>query len=501
MTSSQRIIVNTAAQYTRTIINVCLSLYSTRLILAALGQTDYGIFSVVAGVVAMLSFMTNALVTTTQRYLSFYHGKGEKEKIRQMFANSLLLHILIGGAVLVVLAGLAYPVIYSLLKIEAGREMAALTVYIATVLMLSLTFLTAPFRALFVARENIVYISVIDVLDGVLRLIIAIFLTYIVSYDKLITYSFLLIGISIFNLLAFAIYSLTHYEECHIPSVKEWNTDCIKELSSFAGWSIYGTGCIVIRNQGIAVLLNIFFGTIANAAYGLAQQVSGAVAFISTSILNAINPQIMKNEGAGDRQRMLTLAGYGSKYALLLLSLVSIPIIFEMDSILQLWLVDVPQYAVSFCRIMLIAAICDQITIGLTSANQATGNIKLYTIVFYTYKLLTLIAIGICMACGVNPATSLWCFVIVEFTGSFVRVVLLKYQIHISFSFFIKETLLRSILPILSMILASYACMHYVHAPYRFLYTICSSILVGCIMIWYTSLEDKEKQYINNLLK
>ena len=139
MTSSQRIVVNTAAQYTRTIINVCLSLYSTRLILAALGKTDFGIFSVVAGVVAMLAFMTNALVSTTQRYLSFHHGKGDKEALSRVFGNSMLLHIVIGIGTLVVMGALTYPILFSLLKIEAGREMAAVAVYLSAVVMLMLT--------------------------------------------------------------------------------------------------------------------------------------------------------------------------------------------------------------------------------------------------------------------------------------------------------------------------------------------------------------------------
>ena len=159
MTSSQRIIVNTAAQYLRTIINVCLSLYATRLILAVLGQTDYGIYSVVAGIISMLAFITNALVSTTQRYLSFHHGKGDKQVVHQVFGNSMLLHLLITGLLAIVFGLLAYPVIHHVLHIEPERLQAAMWVYVTAVVMLCLSFVTAPFRALFIARENIVYIS------------------------------------------------------------------------------------------------------------------------------------------------------------------------------------------------------------------------------------------------------------------------------------------------------------------------------------------------------
>ena len=169
MTNSNRIIINTMAQYTRTIINVCLSLYSTRLILSALGQSDYGIYSVVAGVIAMMSFITNALVVTTQRFLSIYHGKNDPQKIRQIFGNSMLLHILIASILGVVLFCLGSWITHDFLNIVVERQQAAWYVYNAAVVMLMLTFITAPIRALFIARENIVYISIVDVVDGILK--------------------------------------------------------------------------------------------------------------------------------------------------------------------------------------------------------------------------------------------------------------------------------------------------------------------------------------------
>lgn len=501
MTSQQRIVVNTAAQYTRTIINVCLSLYSTRLILAALGQTDYGIYSVVAGVVAMLSFMTNALVTTTQRYLSFNHGKNDPAKVYQVFGNSVLLHLVIGLGLLLVLSAVEYPIVYQLLNIEPERLSAATAVYFAATIMLLLAFLTAPFRALFIARENIVYISVIDVLDGILKLLIAIFLTHITGYDKLVVYSVLLIGIALFNLIAFAGYALPAFEECHLPRLREWDRQHIRGLSGFAGWTIYGTGCVIVRNQGIAVLLNIFCSTIANAAYGIAQQVSGAVAFISTSIINAINPQIMKAEGAGDRERMIRLAEYESKYAFLLLALISIPLIFEMDAILQLWLTEVPPYAVGFCQLMLLAAVFDQLSIGLTSANQAIGKIRTYTLVFYSFKLATLFAIWLCLLLGMNPVTSIWCYVAVELLGSLLRLVLLKHQANINVWHFIVNVMLRVLVPFVVITAISYLCIKFIDHPYRLVFTLLLAMIGGGLTIWLTALSKEEKNVFYTMLK
>lgn len=500
MTNSQRVILNTTAQYARTLINVCLSLYSTRLILNALGQSDYGIYSVVAGVVAMLSFVTNALVTTTQRFLSVHHGKNDAQKIHQIFGNSMLLHLIIGGGLTIVLCAMGSWTIHQVLNIDAERLVAAHWVYYAAVVMLCLSFITAPIRALFIARENIVYISIVDVLDGILKLLIAIGLTYI-AYDKLISYAGLMVGISLFNLLAFAVYAAYKFPEFHCPRRKEWDKGLIKELASFAGWTTYSAGCIIARNQGIAVVLNWFYGTIINSAYGIAQQVLGAVQFVSTSIINAINPQIMKAEGGNNRERMVLLSQYTSKYSFLLLALVAIPIIAEMDTLLQWWLGEVPEHTGMFCKLMLVASLCDQLSIGLTSANQAIGNIKKYTLIFYTTKLLVIVAGWICLYKGLPIASVMWCYVVIELLTSLMRLPLMKWIADIAIIPFCKHVFSRIILPLIAMIAVCYIMTSYVEYRYRVLLTVCVSAIVGIAMIWLSALDKKEKELIKQSVK
>lgn len=496
MTNSQRIIVNTAAQYTRTIINVCLSLYSTRLILAALGQSDYGIYSVVAGVVAMLSFITNALVVTTQRFLSFNHGKGDKDKIYQIFGNSVLLHLLIGAILVVILASLTHPVTHHFLNIDTARLNAASIVYMATILMLLLTFITAPFRALFIARENIVYISVVDILDGVFKVLAAILLASISSYDRLILYAALMTGISVFNLLAFSIYAFTHYEECHLPKLNEWNKEYIHELSGFAGWTVYSTGCIIARTQGLSVILNRTFGTMVNAAYGIALNVTSAVHFLAQSVTNAINPQIVKAEGRGDHQKMVSLSESVSKYATLLISMVAIPVIAEMDAILSWWLTEVPENAVMFCRFVIAASIVDQLTIGLGCANQAIGKIRTYSIVINTIKVLTLPAAWGCLKVGLPVVSTMWCYIGFEFICAMARLPFLKVTAGISMRIFILHVFMRILCPIIVLVLCSVLITIYIEVPYRFILTICCSGICGLITSWFTALNQDEQRYI-----
>lgn len=500
MTNSNRIIINTMAQYTRTIINVCLSLYSTRLILSALGQSDYGIYSVVAGVIAMMSFITNALVVTTQRFLSIYHGKNDPQKIRQIFGNSMLLHILIASILGVVLFCLGSWITHDFLNIVVERQQAAWYVYNAAVVMLMLTFITAPIRALFIARENIVYISIVDVVDGILKLLIAIGLSHI-AYDHLVSYSVLMAGITLVNLLAFSIYASAKFPEFHLPRLRDWDKQFIKELSHFAGWTTYSMGCIIGRNQGIAVVLNIFYGTIVNSAYGIAQQVLGAVQFISTSILNAMNPQIMKAEGSGDRSRMVRLCEYESKYAFLLLSLVAIPLIAEMDTVLHFWLGEVPEHAVMFCRCILAASLCDQISVGLTTANQAVGKIRTYNLIFYTFKLLVVILAWGCIKAGLPLVSVMWCYIGVELFTSLLRLPLMKRIANIAILPFCRNVFLKIIVPATTMSIVCYISICYINLSWRIILTILLSAATGLLSIWITSLEKEEKQHITQLIK
>lgn len=487
------------AQYLRTIVNVCLSLYSTRLILSALGQSDYGVYSVVAGVVAMLSFVTNALIITTQRYLSFHHGKKDIGQVRLVFGNSWLLHVFMGLLLVAVLCIVGPWITQEFLNIEDARRGAALFVYFAAVAMLFLSFITAPIRALFVARENIVYTSVIDVLDGVLRLVIAILLARI-TYDHLIAYSSMLICISIFNILAFSIYAGIKFPEFHLPKISELDKKYIKGLSNFAGWTIYSAGCIIARNQGISVVLNLFYGTVVNSAYGVALHVSGAVQFVSSSIVSAMNPQIMKAEGAGERQKMLHLCELASKYSFLLLALVAIPLVAEMDTILHLWLGDVPEHAVMFCRLILIAALCDQISVGLTSANQAIGKIRTYNLIFYTLKLSVIIIGWICLKNELPISSIMWTYVGVEFTASLLRLPLMKHMADINILQFCNHVFIRIIVPCIAIALTCYMCVHYLDCPWRILVTIVSSSLAGILSIWGTALTVDEKKYVKQTI-
>lgn len=502
MTSSTRAIVNTGVQYSRSIINSILNLYSTRIIMQALGVNDYGIYAVVGGAVALLGFITNALVITTQRYVSYYYGKGSKDEVRKIFANSLLLHAVIAVFLCAVLYILKDLILLQWLDITPGRVAAAATVYDYTVLILGITVLIAPFKALFIARENIVYISVIEVIDAVAKVAIA-FLLLVSDVDRLILYSEMMVGVQLFNLFAFAGYGTSRIEECCIRIRRsDIGLGYFKSLLGFAGWTTYGTAVVVAKTQGVTVLLNHFFGLVTNAAYFIALQINSAVVFISTSVLNAMNPQIMKAEGEGNRQRMLMLAERESKYSTLLLFLFIIPVMVEMPLLLNAWLVDVPEGAAMYCRFLLGMFVVDQMTCGLNTANQSTGRIRNYVLLMYTPKLLVLLVIYAGLACGYSPIFAMWALFVTEFLVAIMRLPYIKCTCGLDVMHFISEVIVPLFPIVIADTVVGMILLWGVPAyPLRFFWSLPLMGVIGLITIWVGCLKDDERQFVLSFIR
>lgn len=498
--ASNRIILNTVAQYIKTIFNVILSLYSTRLILNILGVEDYGIYALVGGVVTMLSFITNALIITTQRFMSFYQGKNDITKLKQLFNNGLILHIGLGIILIFILLVIGLYLFDGFFAIPIERIYAAKLVYIIVVLTIFITFLTAPFKALLVSHENIIYISVIDVIDGLLKVIAAFVLT-IINYDSLVCYAVLLSLISLFNFSAFGLYAYNKYEECTLPQLSQFNYSYIRELFDFAWWNIYSTGCIVGRTQGIAIVINKFWGTVYNAAYGVAFHVSSAIQFVGSSLCNAMNPQIMKAEGANNRKLMLRLAEIESKFCFLLISMLGIPCIFEMETILKLWLGKYPDYAVFFSQMVLLSTIIDQLTIGLIAANQSIGKIRTYSLTINTIKLFTLPMVLLCQYLDYGLHSIMLCYCFVEFICAMSRLPFLSKTAGLNIKSFVNNVFLKEIIPIsVSIIVCTLVCYFINSHHLRLILMFVISIILTSISIFLFSLCEDEKSTVLKIL-
>ena len=499
MQTSSRIIVNTIAQYSRSIVNMILNLIATRVILDTLGMSDYGIYSLISGVVAFLSFINNALAVTTQRYLSISQGHNNLEETRDVFKNSLFLHLFV-AIILIIGLESVYPLLFNgFLNIPEERLDASRTLYHTILGILCISVVSSPYKAVIIAHENIVFVSIVEVIDAVIKLVCA-YLLVVVPFDKLIAYGLFLLVMQLFNIASLAIYSVFKYPECKPRKRHKVNYSFLKEFFSFAGWTFYSIGCVYGRSQGLAVVINKFTGTILNASYGLALQISGALNTLSQSLLNAVNPQLMKSEGSGDRKRMLWLTEIESKIALLVFAAVSVPALFEMPSLLQLWLKEVPDSAVFFCRMVIIASIFDMVTIGLGSANQAVGDIKIYTLVIYTIKLLTVPLAYVCL-CIVNSIELLGAvYVLLEIMSAIFRLPIVKKSAGLDIQSFLNNVVLKSLLPITVLIGSCWTIVTKNGMPFRFLLTFTAPVIIYAIIVYFFSLSQEEKKIVKRIV-
>jgi O-antigen/teichoic acid export membrane protein len=395
MQPAKRIVKNTAFLYGKMLITIFVALYSTRLILSALGAIDYGIYNLIGGIIAMLSFINSGMIVATGRYISFYLGSGDIEKLKQVFSSSVILHAIIGVSIVVLLEIGGFFIFDGVLNIPTDRISTAKIIFQCMIISTFFSINAVPYGASINAHENFFFEAMIGILESFLKLGVAILLIR-AKGDKLVLYGVLIAGLTIAVRITMGTYCHRKYEECRIHIRSHIKIDLLKEMLSFAGWNVFSMFCYVVRTQGLAVVLNMFFGVIINAAYGIANQVSGTLSSFSTNMIRAFLPQIFKSGGSGNNVRMLRLSMLSSKLSMYLLALFAIPVFIEMPFIINLWLKTVPENTIIFCRLILIIGFLQQPTMGLMAAITAVGNIKTYQLVEGLFQFFNLpIALGL----------------------------------------------------------------------------------------------------------
>lgn len=373
--TANRVIKNTGFLYAKMGITMFISLYTTRLILNSLGASDFGIFNIVGGAIAMLGFLNGAMASATQRFMSYSEGEGNKEKQKSIFNVSFLLHLGISFVVGIALLIAGYFFFNGILNIPADRVFAAKVVYGSLIVSTMFTVMTVPYDAAMNAHENMKYYAIVGILESLLKLAVAFACVY-TSYDKLIVYGSLMACIPLITLTIMRIYCHRHYEECVIAPRTYWHKGLMKEMTSFAGWNLVSTMSSIVTQYGLGIIINHYFGVLLNAAQGIANQVSGVLMTFSQNVLKALNPIIVKSEGSNNHQRLIYTTLLGCRISFTVFGLFSFPILFYMPQILQLWLDEVPEWAVVFCRLQLIRILLEQITLSLGSAISAHGIIR-----------------------------------------------------------------------------------------------------------------------------
>lgn len=376
--NNKRIAKNTLLLYVRMLFTMAIGLYTSRVVLNTLGVTDYGIYNVVGGVIAMLGFLTSSMAAASSRFITFDLGRGDMAVMKRTFGNIKSIHLILAGIILLFgeTAGLWF--VMNKMQIPAGRMTAALWVYQFSVLASILNVVSVPYNAAIIAHERMTAFAYIGVVDALLKLGIA-FLLLAVPYDKLTVYAMLFFCVQVIIRVIYGIYCTRHFEETRVRYSADRKT--FKEIFSFAAWTMNGCLAGIGATQGVNILLNLFFGPAVNAARGIAVEVQAGVQSFCYKFQMALNPQLTKCYAQEDLSAMHRLLKLSSKFSFYLLLFLSLPIVFEAPLILKWWLGMVPDHTVNFLRLILCLSLLMVLSNPLVVSVHATGRIKRFQII------------------------------------------------------------------------------------------------------------------------
>ena len=501
ITSKNKVAKNTGVLFLRIIITVFISLYSTRLVLNALGESDYGLFILVASSIAMFGFLKGAMANSTQRFLSYALGRKSYAELKGLFSASMVLHFGV-AIVLWISLSLVTPYLFEdFLEIDENRISSGMNLFYLMLIGTFFTIVSVPYTAVIMANEDMKVIAVLGVLDASLKLIIAIIITNFIG-DRLMLFGVLMAGSSVLLWLIGGGYVYYTYKEATFNIIKYFDKRKMKELIIFSGWSFLGIASTMITSQGQNIMLNMFFGTLVNAAHGIADQVRGQLSVLSTVLMQALNPAIIKHEGAGDKERMLDYTFMGSRLSFFLLLLVLLPIAIELPIILKIWLKEVPEYTIVFCRLLLIRSLLEQLFIPLMTAIGAVGNIKSLNIGFVFVSLFPLPITWWLFSMNYPPYVMYLVFITYSIIWSLLILIVFKIKCKSSIKYFISSTMLPSISVLLLILPLPILCYSlFEESVFRLILNVSISSVSALCFIFFIGLNKSEKNACIDFIK
>lgn len=491
---NRKIAKNTLFLYLRMLLIMGISLYTSRIILATLGVTDYGIYNVVGGVVTMLSFLTGAMSSATQRFLLVKLGTNDQKGLKITFHSALFIHFIIALIVLVLAETVGLWFLNTYMNIPVERMGAANWTYQATVIAFAFSLFVVPYNASVIAHERMGAFAYIGIFDAVSKLVIA-YLLSIINYDHLIIYAILLLLTGITSNMLYILYASTQFKECtmHFSLDKEY---CIS-IMNFAGWNLIGNLAYVAKSQGINILINIFCGPAVNAARGIGFQVNQAVTSFVANFQMALNPQITKSHAQRDMDSLNKLIFRGTSYSFYLMLFLSMPILVNTHFILSIWLVEIPHYAVEFVQLAIILSLCDTLYGPLLTAHLATGKIKKLQIIVGLVNLLNLPVSYFLLNMGFNVLYTMWVTIVISLITLFLRMFCYYNIEEFPVFYFIKQVLFKislvSVLAISSTYILQFIQLN--GWSYFFLSSF-YCIFISSILIYTIGLDRGTKEFI-----
>ena len=474
-----------------------VSLYTTRVVLNYLGVEDFGIYNVVGGIVALLGFLQSAMINASQRFIIFELGKGDNEQLKKTFSMSMTSHISIALLILVLAETIGLWFVNTQLNIADERMNAVNWLYQFSVLTFIINIIQVPYSALIIAHEKMSFYAYISISDAFLRLAV-VFLLPIISFDKLSVYGGLMFLVP---LISTTIYKVYCNKKFNVSKYKfNWDKKLYWQLMSFSGWSMLGGIANVTARQGGNILLNIYSGLIANAALGIANQVSAAVSAFASNLLMAFNPQTIKYYAMGDKDNMHKMIFRASSFSFYLVLLIAIPFFLNTDIILHLWLKNVPQYTITFCQLMIVYQLIDMIQAPLETSITATGNIKFYQIWLSSLLILNLPVSWYLLNIGWSPYWLLIIRVGLNFISAIIRTVFVKYFVNFpSWKYFTEVVCKSLIVTIVSYTLSLFIKECFNAGISGFVYTTMISIAITSLIIYLIGIHKTEREFINGL--
>ena len=461
--------------YIRMAFSMLVGLYTSRVVLQVLGVEDYGLYTVIGGIISLFTVLNTALVNTSSRFITISLAKGNDRETRQIFNMALLLHFFVGLFIIVLGETVGLWYLHNILVIPEGRGLAAEWLYQFTIISAFLSTINVPYNATIIAHEKINVYAIIQVIDVVLKLVI-VFLLKVTPFDQLVFYALLVLLVTVFNVSVNFIYC--HRKFIEVRFLFYWSWKIFRDILKFIGWALVGSFSNMFYTQGINLMLNAFCGPAVNAARGIAVQVQNVVGQMANNVQTAVNPQIMKNYAVNDMARMHMLICASSRFCYYLLLLIALPIMLEANYILELWLGLVPEHTVNFVRLTLAASLLDAFINPMFTANLASGKLNLYyipvSLVSFGFMFITFFAIKLT---GI-PESVFYCYLTMIVLGLIVRIFVMKKQVQLNPLKYIKKAIFpAAVVTVLASILPAYTHFSINNDLVRLIVTLITSVL------------------------
>lgn len=492
--NNKRIAKNTIILYVRMIFIVCIGLYTSRVILNALGAEDYGLYNVVGGFVAFFTFLNGAMTTSTQRFITFGLAQNDIEKQKTTFSTAIIIHLSLALIIVLLAETIGLWFVTHKLVIPASRFNAAIWVYHLSIISMFISIISIPYNALIIAHEKMSVFAYISMSDAVLKLVI-VFLLTITKFDRLILYAILLTCVAAIDRVIYGIYCNKSFEEANFKLV--FDKRIFKDMTNIAGWSLFGNVAGVFYTQGLNVLLNIFFNPAVNAARGIAVNVQGILSGFISNFQMAVNPQITKSYASSDLGRMHELIFASSKFSFYLLLIIVVPIILEAPFILTLWLKTVPEHTISFLRLILVIMLTDTLANPLMISSQAVGKVKVYQSIVGCLLILILPIAYIFLKLGCPPESVFIIQFLMAILAQVARIIIVCRMIRLSILTYVRKILLPIVITLLALSFEILVIANIFHSDAHML-NILIAIILTLMTVFFVGISKNERDLIFN---